>query len=353
MARQSNAAAAAAEAERAEREFNTDVNEAVARTDQEVFSEAMGDEPLGDDTDTSLEEMGEGLEGEDLDEEAEEQEAEGESEAEADAPEEGEAEAAEEGEAEADTGPPSRDERGRFEQRGIPPRVLREQAHARRQAESEVEALRAQLRDQQMRIDNMLMQQRQPSQQAPQAKPKPDMFSDPAAYEQWVLEQAEARASARLDERLTQFEQRQQMEQQQRLNENLVAHGSGPRGYEFNVAYRDLTSLPVTPQNTALVRRLTSSPDPGAAILDWWERDSNPEYVEHIRNEIREAYGAPQRGNRAPNRQAAGRQQMQPRHEVRLPRSLSSASGGRSQHVDDPEMWDQSEASVFSYGARR
>src|SRR5882757_9888462 len=62
------------DAERAERELNADVNDAIARTDGEVFTDAMGDEPLGEDDDTSLEDMGEGLEGDQLDEDEEAQE---------------------------------------------------------------------------------------------------------------------------------------------------------------------------------------------------------------------------------------------------------------------------------------
>lgn len=362
MARQSQAAAAL-EAERAERELNTDINEAIARTDSEVFTDALGDEPLSEDADTSLEEMGEGLEGEQLDEEEGEDAAD-----EAEPPEQRASESEEdEGEGErgdeADEEAPSRDERGRFEQReprgGIPPRVVRDLGNRARTAEGEAEDLRAQLRDMQVRFDNLTLQLARPPQPQPartEPKPKPDMFTDPAAYEAWVIEQAEAKASARIDERLGAFQRDQQQETQQRINENLNAASRGPRGYEFNRAYDDLTSLPRTAENAALVRRLTLSADPAKAILDWWEQDSNPEYIEYVRNQIRQAYEPPQQRQRGFDRgPSGGRQQQpqqQPRREYRLP-SLSSASGTRSQHVSDPEMSDGSEASVFRYGAGR
>src|SRR5271166_5980791 len=98
MARKPSAQATALlEAERADREENADVNEAIARTDSEVFTDALGDEPLDAEAGTELEEMGDGLEGEDLEED---EEAEGEQQA---APEgEESAEEGEEGEEEAE-----------------------------------------------------------------------------------------------------------------------------------------------------------------------------------------------------------------------------------------------------------
>src|SRR5271168_3678794 len=102
------------EAERADREENADVNEAIARTDSEVFTDAMGDEPLDDEAGTELEDMGDGLEGEDLEED---EDAEGEQQA---APE-GE-ESAEEGEQEAEGEEAEGDEQG-----GQPPQHAVEQ----------------------------------------------------------------------------------------------------------------------------------------------------------------------------------------------------------------------------------
>ena len=182
------------------------------------------------------------------------------------------------------------------------------------------------------------------------------MFADPEGYRNWVLTEAERRAEARFNDRFGQMQQQQQRDMEMRLNDGLAQTASGPRSYEFNVAYRDLTSLDKTPENAALVRRLVQQPETaGQAILDWWEKSSNPEYIEYHRDQIRQAYGVaarPQRGG--PQRQNGRLQNGQvPRHEVRLPRSLSEASGGRSQHVSDPEMMDGAEESIFAYGARR
>ena len=335
MAPKPNAEAAELlEAEKADREENANVNEAIARTDNEVFTDALGDEPLEDDAGTELEEMGDGLEGEELEVEAAAPEGEP----------EGEQPPVEEGEAPPVEEPPAP------QQPSIPPRVLREQRERARETEAD---LRAQLRDMQIRMDNLA---RQPAPAAPAQQPAqapqapPDMFAEPDKHREWLLNEAEKRAEAKLEVRFAEQQRLQQQNEMGRLNESLAATATGPRAYEFNVAHRDLTSLEHTPANAALVRRLVSQPDPGQAILDWWETTSNPDYIEYHRDQIRQAYGTP----RPSRQQQNGRAPVgQPRHEVRLPRSLTEAVGGRSQHVSDPEMFDASEESVFAYGARR
>jgi len=361
MAPKRNAEAAALmEAERADREENANVNEAIARTDSEVFTDALGDEPLDDEAGTELEEMGEGLEGEELEEdEAEaEPEVEAKPEGEEETPEgEAEAEGEEAAEDEAPQPPPQQEQRP--EPPSIPPRVLRA---VRDQAREREDALQAQLRDLQMRLDNLSRQPPPQPQAAPQPAPAPqqapDMFADPDGYRNWVLGEAERRAEAKFNERFAQQQAMQQRDMEMRLNDSLAQTASGPRSYEFNVAYRDLTSLDRTPENSALVRRLVAQPDPGQAILEWWEQTSNPDYIEYHRDQVRQFYAQQAQPRRAgPNGrvplQNGSRQPQQVRHEVRLPRSLSEASGGRSQHISDAEMSDGSEESVFAYGARR
>ena len=355
------------QAQAAEREENADLNEAIARTDSEVFTDAMGDEPLEDDAGTELEDMGDGLEGEELeDQEQEEQAPEGKQQASPEGEEEPAEEVEEEeGEETGDADEGEREAPASFETRppqpSIPPRVLRE---TRERARAENDELRSQIRDLQMRLDNFGRQpqpqvQPQPQPQPqPTATPRPDQFADPDGHDNWLIAEADRRAEARFNARFEQMQQQQQREFETRLNENLAQTAQGPRAYEFNVAYRDLTSLEKTPENAALVRRLTAQPDVGAAILDWWEQSSNSEYIEYHRDQIRQAYGTPRNPRGTPQRQNGrvnGRQPQpgQVRHEVRLPRSLSDATGGRSQHVNDPDMFDGAEESIFAYGARR
>ena len=346
-ARQSQARTDLLEAERAEREQNDDINEAIARTDSEVFTEAMGDEPIGDDVDTTLEDMGEGLEGDELESE-EEQPA-------------GEQQAGEQQQPGGEQQPGERQQPGDQRQEpSIPPRVLRA---TREQARETENLLQQQIRDLQTRLDNVLVQQRQQPQPQPQPgqqqqqrqqEQAPDMFSDPEGYRTYLERRAEQRAEALVTERLTAFQTQQRQETEQRLNASLEAAATGPRAYEFNVAYRDLMSLDKTPENAAIVRRMTAQPDVGQAILDWWEQSSNPEYVEYHRDQIRQTYGAPMGRQRVNGggRQPQGRQQQPFRHEVRIPPSLSDATGGRSQHTIDPDLLDSSERSVFDYGSR-
>ena len=62
---------------RTEDEYRLDINRAIADTEDEIFREAMGDQELDNDGDTSLEQMGEGPGGDVIedDEEAEGEEA--------------------------------------------------------------------------------------------------------------------------------------------------------------------------------------------------------------------------------------------------------------------------------------
>jgi segregation and condensation protein B len=54
--------------EQNDRELNTDINAAIAGTEDEIFRDAMEDDIDDNDGDRSLEEMGDGLEGDPLDE---------------------------------------------------------------------------------------------------------------------------------------------------------------------------------------------------------------------------------------------------------------------------------------------
>jgi hypothetical protein len=154
-----------ARTERSEKELSRDINAAIAGTEDEIFTDAMGDDELDNDGDTSLEEMGEGLEGDHLDKDGEgdDEDAGDEEDAEdKDAEEEDEAsEDDEENEVRAGEEEQVRDDRGRFDRREprIPPERLRHEAEQRRQAEQRaIEAdqryltLEARFNDMQQRI---------------------------------------------------------------------------------------------------------------------------------------------------------------------------------------------------------
>lgn len=359
MAVKGKAARPAVEAseEVSEREFQATVNRAVEDTEQEIFSDALGEEELDNDGDTTLEDMGEGLEGEqtegDLgDEEVEEGEEE---ESEDEGEEDDEPEIAEGDEEEEE---PQRDPRGRFqqEQGRVPSGRLREETRARQQVESENAELRRQMAEMNGRLTEISTRVNAPPPKAAakEPTPKPDMFAEPEKYEAWVLEQAESRAEAKLNERFSSFEQRQQAQSAQRVDAALGEAARGPRSFEFGAAYNALTSLdPRDPRNRATVSRIYNAGDNAEkALWDWWEQNGGPEYREQVMEQLTPRQQRQQRQDV----QRGGRQE-QPRHVIRpgqrLP-SLNSTSGSNSRgQIVDPEMSDGSEDSVFRFATRR
>ena len=343
--------------ERTEREFQLDVNQAVANTEGEIFEDALSDEPLENDGDTSLEEMGEGLEGDDLeegegpDEETGDKEADEETEGDEEEPAEGEeAEAAEDDEEEQ-----PRDQQGRFEDRQPPDRreiPLKAERDRRREAEERAERLERELAEMRGRVDEVSRRVNAPPPQVEQPRPsKPDMFADPDGYDRWVREEARREAQDLVSQRIQAYELQQQQVKEARVNANLAQAASSDRGWEFGAAYNSLVGLDKqNPAHRAIVQRIFDAPDPGKELFNWWDENGGEDYRERIRAQLLP------RQDRGNSRQRS----QQPRHETRLPESLrrtppslNSARGGQRQEVQDPEMMDDSDDSVFRFAARR
>lgn len=352
-----SAPAAPADGEGSEREYQATLNRAVEDTEQEIFADALGADELDNDADTSLEDMGEGLEGEVEDDAEEEAEGEGE-EAEGEQGEEAEAAEGEGEEGEQAQEEPPRDQRGQFRERepAVPPGRLREQTQRATAAEERASALERQIAEMNGRLAELSARANAPpprQQQAEAPPPKPDMFTDPEGYERWVLEQAERRVQGTIEQRFTQFQQQQQAREAQRVDESLAMAARGERAFEFGAAYNALTSLdPRNPQSRQTVSRIYNAADPAAALFDWWEQNGGPDYREQVYQQV--APRVQQRnGNGA--RQPQG-QQQQPRQVFRpaqrLP-SLNSATGSNAQRVSDPEMLDGSDDAVFRFATRR
>lgn len=351
--------------ERSEREFQADVNQAVAETEGEIFSEALDDELPENDADTSLEEMGEGLEGEDLDEENEDADPDGhgEDDEEIDAKAEGD-------EPEEAEGEPQRGEDGRFqrsdEQRGhVPPERLREEANRRRAVETENEGLRQQMQALAQQFDALRtglqtgLQQARPQQrqEAPKPPPKPDMFQDPEGHEAWLIARAEEKAQAVFRQGMEAYVQHQQQQFNSALDQNLAAHARGPRNFEFQAAYSALTSLDARdPQVRTTVQSIMYSPDPGQALFNWWDQNGGEDYRAGLRENLMEQL----RQLQPQNERRSQSQQRQPRQEVRqefrgpqrLP-SLNGATGSNPNRTPNPDALDGSEGSVFEFATRR
>ena len=344
--------------ERTEREFQLDVNAAVANTETEIFDDALGDEPLDNDGDTSLEEMGEGLEGDDLEEDEEETEAEadaeggeeGEEEAEGEAEQGEEAEGDEPAEDEEEEQP--RDQRDRSEDRQPADRrdvPLRAERDRRREAEERSANLERQLAEMNGRMAELSARVNAPPPRVEQPKTKPDQFADPEGWERWIRDDAKQAAEELVQQRFGAFQQQQQQERETRLNENLQSTAMGDRGFEFRAAYDKIMALdPRAPANQTVVQRMINSPDPGKAILDWFEDNGADEFRENIARQL------------GFDRQESRQRRQQPRHETRLPESLrrsppslNSARGGQRQETNDPEMMDDSDEAVARYAFRR
>jgi len=350
--------------ERTEREFQLDVNQAVANTESEIFGDALGDEPLDNDADTSLEEMGEGLEGDDLDEEeGAEEDGDEEEGAENDAGED--AETPEEGEDAEDADGDDRSENlGHFERgKGFQPTQdrrhipLRQERERRRAVESENADLRRQMAEMNGRLTEISARVNAPvpKPETVEKKQKPDMFADPEGYERWVMEEAEKKADAKIEQRFTDFREQQRQEREDRLNDNLQRAASGERGFEFRAAYDAIMALdPRDPANQTTVQRLINAADTGQAILDWFEDNG----AEDFRTNIARSLGL------LPSRNAArpqSRERLPARHETRLPEqlrrpqppSLNATRGGQRQQASDPEMMDDTDEGVFRFATRR
>jgi hypothetical protein len=356
--------------ERSEKELNIDINAAIAGTEDEIFTDAMGTDELDNDGDHDLEEMGEGLEGEKLEEDEEdtdEEDAEEEEDEEVDEDAEEEDDASEddeEEEVEASEEPAARDERGRFDRREprIPPERLRHEAEARRQAEQRAvdadqryQILEARFNDMQARL-NAPQPQKREEQQAPPAKP--DMFSEPEKYEQWIFERARESARQDINQTLAQRDEQARVNFNNNVDRSLHAVMSGARSVESRFAYDTLRNLnPQDPQARALVQSIVYSQDPGSALLHWWDNSGVREHV------IGQLTGQDQQQDRgreerrpAPRRSRERDRYEEPRHEIRPARplrSLNSASGGGSHRVSNPEMLDGSEGSVFDFATRK
>jgi hypothetical protein len=303
------------------------------------------DDPEGDDGDTSLEEMSdvpgeveEGDEPDETDQEQPEHDIGQYADDEGDDTEDDEARAEDhEQETEAADGTPQ----GRPEP--PPSRVLREERERRRQTENELANARARI----AAYENA-QQQRSPQDQTSQAEDGSDfdlMFSNPRA---WAAQQ---RA-----EILTEI-------RAQNVNASLgAAHEE--HGREFEAAYRALTGLnPQDPVARAQVQRIWNAPNPGGALMRWHKQQQtfseigdDPDAWFERRLQERLSDPETRRQTLSSMRSEAMRGDGgRPRTQTRLPRSLNSASGSGSagrRGREDPDLYDDSEASVFEYAMR-
>jgi hypothetical protein len=334
-----NDAVAAAAAMTDDRALNAEISQAIADTEQEVFDDALGEVPLENDGDHSLEAMGDGLEGDDVDDDADG--ADGADDA---------LEAIDEDDAEieaADAQPQvrERDEQGRF----VPTGVHRQEKERRRALEDENLTLRTQMNVLEARFNDLHARLNGPPQARPQQQqqlpPKPDMFAEPERYEQWLLDRASERSMA-------QIQQRMYVAHNQSVDHKLAQAAQGERAFEFAPAYNALMSLnPNHPQHHQLMRAVYSSPDPAGTLFQWWDQSGmGPQF----RSSILRQLGVDPAASRGQRSQGGSAQQ--PRYVIRpgqdLP-SLNSARGSNAQRNADPRAIGTSDLDVFNYATQR
>lgn len=332
---------------------------AISETEKEIFAAAFGKEEIVEDAtgDRSVEEMGDGLEGQ---HEADDDETDGE--IEGDQPEEVEGEP-QETEAKPEPKPPVR-ETTQPEGR-VPPARLREANESRRAAETERDTLRTQLAEAQSKHQNDLAamnakfdgvlaalnrqnQNQQPAKTEVKLDEPPDIFEDPKGYADYL----ERRQKVALDQR-----DRQIAETRVEFSMKM-AHAK--HGDKFAKAWDTVTKLNVqSPEARDTVNRIYTSPDPGEALVQWYQRNEIMRqigdrdldgYKTQVAEETRKALMADPEFRQQLlddlRAEAMTGENGRPRTQVRLPRSLIGTSGNSGRN-EDMSSHDGSEQAVF------
>ncbi len=348
------------------------LEQALDNTEQEIFNAARGDAPVADPA-RALEAM------------------EGEAPA---APDDGAGGAGDDDRVDRDArGAPERprDEAGRFTARqGAPPQPqapqppqgwrgegrvpsarLREEADARRAAEHERDAAKAQLGEVSARLDLTLrrlddLDQRlsgpgaPPRQHAPQPAPQaPDIFADPKGYTDYFAGQIRTVGQS-LEQQL--FQHRLQ------TSEMLARTRYGDAVFE--AADNALKGLDPqrNPEHRALVGSIVGSPNPAEALVRWHRAqetlrevgDDPHAYEQRLAERLLQDPAFLQRAADAMRAQAAGNAIVQPpgnrngQHQGtarRSPPSLNQAGGHGQAKAPDPRLYDDSERGVFEYAS--
>lgn len=335
-----------------ERELDAFAADAIAASEMEIFADAMGaPEPDTDgDGDTSLETMGEGLEGQHEPVEAEESDDEGDSK---------EPQAKAEGDKPADG--KDRGEDGRFKPKGEERQARQEtpaekglrteltsEREKRRAVEDEAKRTNAEWERRFAALEARLQQQ--PTKPA-EAKPEPakeevpDRWSDPEGWdhyqEQRILRQVEARDR-----------QREQQRVAWSFEEAKAKHGD-----DFAKAYQAANSLPAdTPAGKQVLDFVFQSQNPGQALIDWHRRVTAAREIGSDPVAFRDKAMADARDSlmKDPEFRKQMLAELQgearnagggPRTRTELPPSLSSARGGSVSRAfsgsSDGELFDE------------
>ncbi len=339
------------------------LRDAIIGTEKEIFGDAFGKEDLTLDEsgDRSQEAMGDGLEGQHEPDEDDETGIDDEPEAK-DGDEPVATETKAETKADAEVKPEAKVE---AEPQGrVPAGRLREEAERARAAIAERDTIKAQLDAEKAtaqtaiaalnaKFEAMMAEIRKPTAQAkdePIAPKTPDLFEDPNAFAEHINKGV-----------ATQLEAIRKDLRDQQVNASIEAARTR-HGQAFEDAFGALKGLDYrgNPDNVQLIRRLEASPNPGEAIVAWHKRNEAlrevgtdiGSYKAKIAEDTRKSLMADPEFRKellaSLREDALTGDQGRIRTEVRLPKSLSQASGSNTRAPNDLEIFDGSESATFA-----
>jgi hypothetical protein len=311
------------------------LNNAEGNTEREIFGEATGAGEPDESGDRSLETMGDGPEGDHLPESTRTRGR---------TP----ARARKKGDKAEDK---DRDEQGRFkaedkpERKGDPAVPLKAEREARRAAEAERDAERARYNELKAEIEALKQQRAQPKQEQ-QTEDKPDFFADPEGFlarrdaailAQVHRDRVEASFESARDEHKETFDA---------AFKTLVEHGQA-----------EAQSNPQRVSPT--VQRIQASRNPGRAVVEWYRQQTTLREVGNdpeawLNSRLEKMLDDPAFQAKVIERtrgKASGANGERPNTVTRIPRSLNSAAGGSAREAD-PELYNDSDHSVFAHATR-
>lgn len=338
------------------------LEQAMIETEKEIFGSAFGKEEMTlDETgDKSLEEMGEGLEGQHEPEDEDEDEDEDQN-PEIDAT------------ADKDQDKPdstTKDEKNPKVEEEVPVREgrvpagrLREQTEKARAAESERDALKAELeatRTQSRKdldaintkFDGVLAAMRQqqpaPKSEPPKVDEPPDLFEDPKGFAEYMQKGYQ-----------TELQRRDAAIHELRVETSLqVAHAR--YGDAFTNAFESAKNLDKNmPENQEVLGKIMRSPNPGEALVQWHKRNEVLRQVGDDPVKFRESAIAAERERLMKDpefrrqilvelrAEAETGDNGRPRTSTNLPPSLSRVPGGNSHLAGARDAMDDSDRAIF------
>jgi hypothetical protein len=316
------------------------LKDAVADTEAEIFADATGTDQADKSGEKSIEEMGDGLEGDHVEDDAE-------------AEKDGEQIEVEEKPGDTKGDEQTRDKTGKFKaddeqtNRGVPPGRLREESEKRRVAEAAAVEKDKKLDTLQREFDAFkagITAPKSQVQEPQKAIEPPDMFADPQGW-----------AAYQRAEMKREFETR--------LVEGSLADAHETHGEKFVAAYTELqrAGMAETQQfgSSPTVTRIWSATNPGKALMNWHQQQATVREVGNdpnawLEKKLAERLADPEFLAKAVESARANARQGdngRPRTATRMPPSLNSETGGSHQDVD-PELYDASEKAVFDFATK-